>query len=451
MKYSPSRTIRSGLAFVTVLALGAAGSGIADAATLTALYSFGGPDGANPVGGLIADAAGNLFGTTEQGGMFGAGSVFAIVKIGGGFASTYPTLASFHDTNGAFPTGGLIADATGNLFGTTEQNGPYGYGTVFEIAKISGGFAMTPTTLASFNYANGANPFDGLIADAAGNLFGTTYQGGMFGAGTVFEIAKTSGGFAGSPTTLLSFDGANGANPAGGLIADATGNLFGTTQGGGAFGYGTVFEIARNGGGFASEPTALVSYNNFNGANPIGGLIADSAGNLFGTTAQDFAGLGTVFEIVKTGGGFANEPTTLTSFNYINGTNPYGGLIADAAGNLFGTTSGSGAHAYGTVFEIANTGSGYDSTPITLASFDNTNTGKAPGYGALIADNAGNLFGTAPFGGTFSYGTVFEVTNSGFQTAGSTVDTPEPASLTLLGAGLLSLAAARRRWARRNG
>jgi hypothetical protein len=144
---------------------------------------------------------------------------------------------------------GLIADAdaNGNFFGTAHRGGANDAGSVFEIAKTAGGYASTPTTLASFNGTNGAYPTAGLIADANGNLFGTTYGGGANGYGTVFEIVKTASGFANTPTTLVSFNGSNGAGPIAGLIADAKGDLFGTTAFGGAGGVGTVFEIAGSG------------------------------------------------------------------------------------------------------------------------------------------------------------------------------------------------------------
>ncbi len=187
------------------------------------------------------------------------------------------------------------------------------------------------TTLLSFNQTNGTYPFAGLIADAAGDLFGTTEIGGADGDGTVFELVKHGGGNY-TPTTLLSFNQTNGSNPYAGLIADAAGDLFGTTASGGADDSGTVFELVNHGGGNYT-PTTLLSFNQTNGATPFAGLIADAAGDLFGTT--EFGGaddLGTVFELVNHGGG-NYTPTTLLSFNYTNGATPYARLIADAAGD----------------------------------------------------------------------------------------------------------------------
>ena len=208
-------------------------------------------------------------------------------------APVLTTVASFNGSDGEYPQSSLIADANGDLFGTTPDGGANGYGAVFEIVNngtlAAPNYASTPTTLASFNGSNGSNSLGSLIADANGDLFGTTESGGAKGYGAVFEIAKTATGYASAPTTLVSFSGGNGENPYGGLIADANGDLFGTTYGGGANGDGAVFEIVNNGTlaapSYASTPTTLASfYGGGNGENPHGSLIADANGDLFGTT-----------------------------------------------------------------------------------------------------------------------------------------------------------------------
>ena len=435
----------------------------ASAQTLTTLSSFNEGNGAGPAfGSLILDARGNLFGTTQYGGASGVGTVFEIAKTSGGYASTPTTLVTFNNTNGAFPEAGLIADAKGDLFGTTEAGGAYGDGTVFEIANrcvaadeakqpqdqggqedhkdcpehFSRRYASTPTTLVSFDNTNGASPAASLIADAKGDLFGTTEAGGAYGDGTVFEIANQcvaadeeqpqdqedhkdcpehfSRRYASTPTTLVSFDDTNGALPIGSLIVDANGDLFGTTEKGGDSGAGTVFEIAKTSSGYASTPTTLVSFDFTNGAYPVASLIADASGDLFGTAgAAGAAGDGTVFEIAKTSSGYASTPTALVSFSiFISGAVPIGGLIADANGNLFGTTLEGGDSGVGDVFEIAKTSSGYASTPNTLIIFD-SNNGAYP-LASLIADANGDLFGTTQYGGAAGDGTVFEITGSGF-------------------------------------
>jgi uncharacterized repeat protein (TIGR03803 family) len=337
---------------------------------LTTLVSFTGADGAGPRRSLIADAAGDLFGTTVGGGPDNDGTVFEITKTKHGYASAPTTLVSFTGANGEAPQGSLIADAAGDLFGTTYGGGGHNDGTVFEIAKTPGGYAKAPTTIVRFERANEKSPYDGMIADAAGDLFGTTSYGGSDYAGTVFEIAKTKLGYASTPTTLVSFTGADGAKPLGSLIADAAGDLFGTTFEGGADGDGTVFEIAKTKHGYASAPTTLISFTGADGASPTGSLIADAAGDLFGTTYGGGGGGddgGTVFEIVKTKHGYASAPTTVISFMYAGGANPCDGLVADAAGDLFGTTFEGGADGDGTVFEVTHSGFVTPATPPAAA------------------------------------------------------------------------------------
>ena len=348
-----------------------AGAASSQTPTLNTLVTFNGTDGSIPedLGSLVADASGNLFGTTSGLDSTGYGTVFE-VKVDSttptGYAGTPITLVSFNGTNGAYPTGGLIADAHGNLFGTTSAGGAYSDGTVFEVkvdSTTATGYSATPTTLANFNGADGGpDVFAGLIADASGNLFGTTLIGGSAKwFGTVFELKvdnTAATGYASAPTALVSFNATDGAYPTGTLILDANGNLFGTTTFGGANNdcvlavCGTVFEIktdSTTGTGYASSPTILVSFNGADGAYPEGTLMADAHGNLFGTTIAGGAfyacsdGCGTVFEIKTdstTGTGYAGTPTTLVSFNSTDGQGPIAGLIADARGNLFGATSG---------------------------------------------------------------------------------------------------------------
>ena len=205
-------------------------------------------------------------------------------------------------------------DAAGDLFGTTRGGGAYGdYGTVFELVK-SGSSYGAPVTLASLNGSDGANIYAGLIIDATGDLFGVAQNGGANNDGTVFELVKSGSGYS-APVTLASFTGSNGANPYAGLIMDAAGDVFGTTENGGANNDGTVFELVKSGSGY-SAPVTLVTFTSSNGANPMGGLISDAAGDLFGTTSAGGPnGDGTVFEITNSGfvlgsriGGLAKQP-----------------------------------------------------------------------------------------------------------------------------------------------
>jgi uncharacterized repeat protein (TIGR03803 family) len=355
----------------------------AGSSTITTLATFNGTNGENPRTTLIEDSSGDLFGTTEQGGAAGFGTVFELVK---GSSST-TTLASLSYNEGAFPFGNLIEDSNGNFFGTTSDYGPNGLGTIFELAKGS----STITVLASFNSSVGSGPGQGLL-DVGGNLFGTTASGGTAGDGTVFELAQGSS----TITTLASFNGSTGAIPQSGVVVDSSGNLFGTTYQGGTNGRGTVFELPKG----SSTITTLASFNGTNGQYPFGGLIQDSSGNLYGTTSGGGTnGDGTVFELAKGN----STITALASSSNPNSNYLATCLLRDGSGNFFGTSGGGGASGAGTVFELAK-GS---SSITTLASFNNS-TGGQPEAG-LVQDSGGNLFGTTTFGGTDDTGTLFEL------------------------------------------
>jgi uncharacterized repeat protein (TIGR03803 family) len=245
----------------------------------TVLYSFhGGADGAYPSEGVVRDSAGNLYGATSSGGASGLGTVF---KLAPGNIETL--LHSFGEaTDGKIPLGGLIRDNNLNLYGTTQAGGTSGWGTAYRISA-----AGAETILYSFPDQENAT---GVIRDVAGNLYGSTTSGGRFGDGTVFKIDST-----GKKTVLHSFKGgSDGAYPSAGLIQDAAGNLYGTTYGGGRFNWGTVFKIDSTG-----KESILHSFTaGSDGASPVAGLVQDGAGNLYGTTKYGGAyGAGTVFEL----------------------------------------------------------------------------------------------------------------------------------------------------------
>ena len=367
--------------------------------TFTLIYSFkGSPDGSSPEAGLIRDGAGNFYGTTSSGGPSGYGTVFKLDATG---AET--VLYGFTGgADGSNPFGGLVRDAAGNLYGNTYRGGgngcaSYGCGTVFKLDTTG-----TETVLYRFTGgADGRNPLGSLVRDSAGNLFGTTYYGGSSnncyqGCGTVFKLATT-----GVETVLHSFTGDPDGNwPWAGLIRDATGNLYGTThQGGGASAWGTVFKLDTTG-----AETVLYSFKGDpDGGEPDAGLILDAAGNLYGTThygggggCQD--GCGTVFKLDTTG-----TETVLHSFQgNPDGGSPVAGLIRDAAGNLYGTTLYGGAVGKGTVFKLDTTG-----TETVLHSFTGA-AGEWPTAG-LIRDTAGNIYGTTPYGGRGFAGEVFKL------------------------------------------
>ncbi len=426
---------------IALLLLGAA-TLPAHAATLVTLGQFTPTagtytNGAAPGVGLIADSAGNLFGTTNVGGTAGGGgTVFELTKSGSSYSA--PTaIASFSYTggSGSQALSGLTIDAAGNLFGTTYYGGTSGKGTVYEIAK-SGGSYGSITTLANFNTTNGSGPDAGLVSDAAGNLFGTTQLGGSSGNGTVFEIAKSGGGY-GALTTLANLDTASGTHPTAPLAIDSAGNLFGQTQSGGTSGFGTVFEIAKTGGSFGSVQT-LANLAYVNGR--TGGLTLDGNGNLFGTTNGGGSdNSGTLFEVPKTGGAYS-ALTTILSFNHTAaGGSPNGGLLIDAAGDIFGGLDSGGNSNSGAIFKVTNTAGSY-SAPVSLVFFS-PSVSPDPNPG-LIADASGNIFGTTYNFSSAGEGSVFEITSSGYQT---TAPAPEPASLGIFGLGVAGLAGLRRR------
>src|SRR5664279_2753958 len=268
-------------------------------------------------------------------------------------------------TDGTFPQAGLIVDGAGNLYGTTVDGGTYGWGTVFELTPTAGG-GWTETVLYSFgnNGTDGMWPYAGLIFDAAGNLYGTTNSGGTYGYWTVFELTPTAGG-GWTEKVLYSFNanGTDGYGPVAGLIFDAAGNLYGTTLGGGTYYSGTVFELTpAAGGGWTEKVLHNFNENGTDGALPRAPLIFDAAGNLYGTT--EYGGtyydsdLGTVFELTPAAGGGWTEKVLHNFGIGRDGTDPLAGLIFDAAGNLYGTTEYAGNYGAGTVFELTPTAGG---------------------------------------------------------------------------------------------
>jgi uncharacterized repeat protein (TIGR03803 family) len=377
--------------------------------TLTTLESFtGGADGGGPgYGSLLMDGNGDLFGTTLWGGTGGGGTVFELVHTGSGY--TFETLVSFDANNtnqidGNTPFAGLTADSHGNLFGVTQAGGSANSGTVFELVNTGSGYNFQ--TLASFSGGTaGSGPMGTLLADANGDLFGTTQSGGALGEGTVFELVHTASGY-GSPVTLAEFNYTDGASPTGPLIADANGDLFGTTQSGGPGGDGTVFELAHSASGYGS-PITLASFDGSNGSLIYAGVTADAQGDLFGAAYMGGqSGYGVVYELVNNGSGFS-APVILAQLDGANtGGYVIGGLTVDAQGDVFGTAETGGAGGFGTVFELVHSGSGY--TFQLLDSFTGGADGALPEAG-LTVDGAGNLYGATAGGGADGAGTVFEI------------------------------------------
>lgn len=298
---------------------------------MTSLHDYTPATGTVPYPGLTRDGAGNLYGTSFSGGQYGVGTVFRVSAAG-----VHTVLHNFNDaTSVAYnPVGGVVRDGSGNLYGAANAG----------IYRLTAGGQFTLLHL--FTGSNGQNPTSTPIIDPAGNLIGTANMGGSFPAqGVIYSLSP-----GGTYTALHTFGQVAGAaaNPYAGVIADAAGNLYGTTQNGGSAGFGTVFRWSPTAG-----LTILHNFDGTTGRNPMGGLIRDAAGNLFGTARQggdNGTNLGTVFRIAANG-----SFSTLHSFSGPDGAWPEAALVADAAGNLFGTTS-NGSGNFGTIFRISDAG-----------------------------------------------------------------------------------------------
>jgi uncharacterized repeat protein (TIGR03803 family) len=347
------------------------------------LHNFNndGKDGIYPYAGLVFDMRGNLYGATNRGGNlsncggFGCGVVFELTpKANGGWAEEILHNFDGPAGDGSFPEAALVFDDAGNLYGTTSDGGSgkctdqfgVGCGIVFELTPRADG-SWAEKVLHNFRGSDGSNPYASLIFDAAGNLYGTTSGGGYLDQGTVFELMPQKGGNW-TEKVLYKFGTAkgygaepwDGSGPYTGVIFDAAGNLYGTTFSGGTGGYGTSFELIPGAGGkWIEKVLHNFTPNGRDGVNPSSGLIADSGGNLYGTTyygaellCGDF-GCGTVFQLTPAADGSWTE-TILHDFTRdegLGGYEPMGGLIIDASGNLYGTTFES-PNNNGMVFEI---------------------------------------------------------------------------------------------------
>jgi uncharacterized repeat protein (TIGR03803 family) len=369
------------------------------------LYSFTGTDGSIPYPALIFDAKGNLYGTTIVGGTSGAGTVFELVSSKGKW--TEKVLYSFNGQDGAEPFASLIFDAKGNLYGTTAGGGASGDGAVFELISSKG--KWTEKTLYSFNGQDGNEPEGGVILDAKGNLYGTTTLGGTYGDGTVFELTPSNGKWTEKVLHSFNPNGKDALFPEAGLISDSSGNLYGTTYGGGANGAGTVFELTPSSkGAWTAKVLHSFNLNGKDGIVPEAALIFDAKGNLYGTTtAGGTHDEGTAFELTSSNGKWAEK--VLYSFDHSGGSVLYAGVTFDAKGNLYGSTYVGGTYSYGTVFELTPA-TGGKWTEQVLHSFDpNTGDGLLSTAG-IVFDKSGNLYGTTYEGGASGNGIVFEIT-----------------------------------------
>ncbi len=386
-----------------------------------------------PLASLVFDAAGNLYGTTSEDGRFEAGTVFELSPpVGGATTWTKSILHTFgsNSRDGAVPTANLIFDSVGHLYGTTSSGGANGYGTVFELTPpVNGKVTWSEKVLTSFppidgvQGVTGISPRGGVVFDSSGNLFGTTVEGGNLncgpvGCGTVFELIPRSHGKAGWHHKIIyTFGGADGALPGAGVILDNLGNLYGTTETGGAGGSGEVFKLSPpSGGGTTWTESILHSFSGPDGNSPDASVVFEpSSGNLYGTTnfgGANAGGYGTVFELSPPQGNQTNWTEQLIySFSDNDlGKFPLGNVTFDAAGNLYGTTYEGGVIAGGAAFEFVPPDRGKVKwKPILLHRFPNPHrTGLYPAAG-LIFDTSGRLYGTTAGGGITDGGTVFQL------------------------------------------
>lgn len=440
-----SRRLRSvETVLCALLSAGIAGAAQAATAREKIVLSFDGKDGNLPNAGLVADAKGNLYGTTSyNGGTYGYGNVFELSHTKSGWTET--VLYNFTGgADGAWPLDSLTFDAAGNLYGTAESGGQgqcvldgsqwLGCGVVFELKHSSRGWKEK--VLFSFvpGQVKGVIPVGGVVFDGAGNLYGTTWAPGVSGGprlsrkappparptywgcsdpgcgGTVFELSPTKSGW--QEQDIYAFtSGDDGGVSQANLIFDGAGNLYGTTVYGGstgcAYGYGcgVVFELSPGNGGWSES--VLHAFSGSDGSYPQASLIFDSKGNLLSTTAAGGAsGYGTVFRLQPGSGGWTEK--SLYDFSGgADGGNPFAAVIMDGQGNLFGTTNqgGSGQYATGVAYMLSPSGHSWSETVLYTLAYPGAQAPAAP----LLAMPDGKLFGTAQAGGNYNHGAVFQL------------------------------------------
>ena len=423
------------LAVVGLLPL--ASSGATPASKEKVIYSFaGGTDGANPFSNLVADATGNLYGTTYFGGspncVGGCGTVFELIHTKGGWQ--HQVLYSFAGgTDGANPSAGMVFDK-GSIYGTTSQGGDtscsHGCGTVFELTQTKVGWKEQVIYIFTGG-SDGTDPRGSVVFDDMGNLHGTALYGGFYGGkgrcssgcGTVFELTHQAGG-AWTETTMYAFtDSSDGAFPSS-VVLDPAGNAYGMAFAGGSTGScthlggcGVIYKLTpdSDGGWTESVPYTFGQGGGF-GIDPSGGLLLGEAGHLFGTCSRGGDGYGMVFELHDSQKNGWKQSNLHIFYGNPDGVNPEGGLVADSLGNLFGVTTQGGAETgcylgCGMVFELKRSQFGWRET--ILHSFGGTGDGAGP-EAALILDSNGNLYGTTVQGGigcgSYGCGTVYEIT-----------------------------------------
>lgn len=375
------------------------------------LHSFDGRPDCGPLAhaALLAGPGGHLFGSTDVGGSGGLGCIFELSPSPTGWHES--VLHSFSGPDGNGPTAALTLDAAGNLYGTTVDGGTYNGGVAFELSPARDG-SWNETVL--YNFGNGddaADPECDLIFDRRGNLYGTTGGGGPHNTGTIFRLSPSQGGWVES--ILYEFQdgigGPGGAFPVGGLVMDRVGRLYGVTSSGGEYGSGAAYELVPENGAYKEK---IIHSFGAAGVAPNSGLTMDSNGNLYGTTS--FGGTifaGTVYELTKGTGGMWTEQT-LQSMEVQNGVSPNGPVVFDKAGNLYATAFTGGINDMGSVFMLSPTKNGqWIETVLHRFNFKypDGEDGEHSEAGVIIVD--GKVFGTTTLGGIYNDGIVFEGTS----------------------------------------
>jgi hypothetical protein len=394
-----------------LLMICAVASPSAQAQTFRVLHTFtGGNDGGTPRAGVSVDYAGNLYGTTENGGISeggctsGCGLVYKLRQSSGAWILN-PLYSFQGGADGYYPQGPIIIGPNGSLYSVTNFGGASNLGTVFNLRppaqvcrQVRCGWTKSVLYQLTGNGA-GAGPEGFLAFDSNGNIYGTTNVGGHNGSGVAYQLTHTSNGWAES----VLYDALN--NPFSGLILDQVGNLEGTEVNGGDQGYGSVYQITHTESGWTFS--YLLSFDGNNGADPVGNLLIDAVGNLYGTTAtSDLNGGGIAYQLTRSNGWMF---TMLADFP--SGVASYSGLARDPLGNLYGALNRGGNRGLGSIFKLTLQNGGWTMT--SLYEFTGGSDGSGP-VGSLALDSNGNLYGVAAQGGGGSCpsgcGVVWQIT-----------------------------------------
>lgn len=394
------------LSFLFLLATVVGADTTLRAQTFTVIHSFSGSDGSHPIAGVILDASGNVYGTTRDGGL-GNGTVFRLTQqSGGSWSETLLYQFGSAKNDGLNPTGALIFDKSGNLYGTTQNGGAYGLGTIFRLVPSAG--MWKETILHNFgNGTDGANPVNGLTYDGAYTVYGTTYYGGAnrsctylgvsTSCGTAFSLSEQANGkIAYNIIHNFGSSAGDGFFPWSTLSLDGKGNLYGECVSGSKYLKGLLYELSPGTGGAWNE-TFVHPWGNKDDGTYIYGGVTFSSGNMYGVSSGGGAhgGLGSVFEFTPNGNGWAEH--NLHGFGTgLDGQFPEGNLLVDASEDLFGVTHNGGSYGYGMVYEISLESGNWVET--VLHNFSGGADGGVS-TANLVADGSGKIYGTATYGG----------------------------------------------------